>query len=194
MEEWEFRRKVCGQALPDGPRTESRPRLQSQGHRLDFRMLAGASPKFPALAYFSEGRVKVTYIIDTVMVTVLTEVMAFWYKEMPLAAARHGDTAHAVARLDPGGGRQVLAAQPPRRTVRLGTCHIFGVAPSAITANEANYLIGFKTADEIRNRLDGPSVPKTDPQIPCSQHRVSIDKHPFLYPKRLPKWYQSDIR
>jgi len=36
-----------------------------------------------ALAYFTEGRVKVTYIIDTVMVTVLTEIMAFWYKEMP---------------------------------------------------------------------------------------------------------------
>ncbi len=35
-----------------------------------------------ALAYFSEGRVKVTYIIDTVIVTVLTEVMSFWYKEM----------------------------------------------------------------------------------------------------------------
>ena len=35
-----------------------------------------------ALAYLTEGRVKVTYIIDTVMVTVLTEVMAFWYKEM----------------------------------------------------------------------------------------------------------------
>jgi uncharacterized membrane protein (DUF373 family) len=34
-----------------------------------------------ALAYFSEGRVKVTYIIDTVIVTILTEVMAFWYKE-----------------------------------------------------------------------------------------------------------------
>jgi uncharacterized membrane protein (DUF373 family) len=33
------------------------------------------------IAYFSEGRVKVTYIIDTVIVTVLTEVMAFWYKE-----------------------------------------------------------------------------------------------------------------
>jgi len=33
------------------------------------------------LAYFTEGRVKVTYIIDTVIVTVLTEVMAFWYKE-----------------------------------------------------------------------------------------------------------------
>ena len=35
-----------------------------------------------ALAYFTEGRVKVTYIIDTVMVTVLTEVMAFWYKNL----------------------------------------------------------------------------------------------------------------
>ncbi|RNC73328.1 MAG: hypothetical protein ED859_01070 [Desulfuromonadales bacterium] len=35
-----------------------------------------------ALAYFSEGRVKVTYIIDTVLVTILTEVMAFWYREM----------------------------------------------------------------------------------------------------------------
>jgi uncharacterized membrane protein (DUF373 family) len=35
-----------------------------------------------ALAYFSEGRVKVTYIIDTVMVIVLTEVMAFWYRDM----------------------------------------------------------------------------------------------------------------
>lgn len=34
-----------------------------------------------ALAYFSEGRVKVTYIIDTVIVTVLTEVLAFWYKD-----------------------------------------------------------------------------------------------------------------
>jgi len=30
---------------------------------------------------------------------------------------------------------------------------IFGISPSALTANEANYLIGFKSADEIRNRL-----------------------------------------
>ena len=35
-----------------------------------------------ALSYFTEGRVKVTYIIDTVIVTVLTEVMAFWYRDM----------------------------------------------------------------------------------------------------------------
>jgi len=30
---------------------------------------------------------------------------------------------------------------------------IFGIIPDALTANEANYLIGFKSADEIRNRL-----------------------------------------
>ena len=30
---------------------------------------------------------------------------------------------------------------------------IFGIVPCALTANEANYLIGFKSADEIRNRL-----------------------------------------
>lgn len=35
-----------------------------------------------ALAYFSEGRVKVTYIIDTVIVVILTEVMVFWFKEI----------------------------------------------------------------------------------------------------------------
>ena len=35
-----------------------------------------------ALAYFTEKRVKVTYIIDTVMVTVLTEAMAFWHREL----------------------------------------------------------------------------------------------------------------
>jgi hypothetical protein len=30
---------------------------------------------------------------------------------------------------------------------------ILGIHPSALTANEANYLIGFRTPDEIRNRL-----------------------------------------
>lgn len=33
------------------------------------------------LAYFSEGRVKVTYIIDTVIVVMVTEIMACWFKE-----------------------------------------------------------------------------------------------------------------
>jgi hypothetical protein len=31
--------------------------------------------------------------------------------------------------------------------------HLFGIHPDALTANEANYLIGFRTTDEIRNRL-----------------------------------------
>lgn len=30
---------------------------------------------------------------------------------------------------------------------------LFGIEPSTLTANEANYLIGFRTIDEIRNRL-----------------------------------------
>lgn len=34
------------------------------------------------LAYFSEGRVKVSYIIDTVLVVILTEVMVFWFREI----------------------------------------------------------------------------------------------------------------
>ncbi len=34
------------------------------------------------LAYFSEGRVKVSYIIDTVLVVILTEVMVFWFKDI----------------------------------------------------------------------------------------------------------------
>lgn len=35
-----------------------------------------------ALNYFAEGRVKVTYIIDTVLVVILTEVMVFWFKDI----------------------------------------------------------------------------------------------------------------
>jgi hypothetical protein len=30
--------------------------------------------------------------------------------------------------------------------------HTFGIDPGALTANEANYLSGFRTADELRNR------------------------------------------
>jgi uncharacterized membrane protein (DUF373 family) len=33
-------------------------------------------------AYFTEGRVKVTYIIDTVLVIVITEIMGFWYRDL----------------------------------------------------------------------------------------------------------------
>lgn len=33
-------------------------------------------------AYFTEGRLKVTYIIDTALVVVITELMGFWYREI----------------------------------------------------------------------------------------------------------------
>lgn len=32
------------------------------------------------LTYFSEGRVKVTFIVDTILVVMLTEVIALWFK------------------------------------------------------------------------------------------------------------------
>ncbi len=36
-------------------------------------------------AYFSEGRVKVTFIVDTVLVMMLTEVISQWFKDGPWA-------------------------------------------------------------------------------------------------------------
>ena len=36
-------------------------------------------------AYFTEGRVKVTYIIDTALVVIITEIMGFWYREIEVA-------------------------------------------------------------------------------------------------------------
>jgi len=36
-------------------------------------------------AYFTEGRVKVTYIIDTALVVVITEIMGFWHREIEIA-------------------------------------------------------------------------------------------------------------
>jgi uncharacterized membrane protein (DUF373 family) len=33
------------------------------------------------LAYFSEGRVKVTFIVDTIIVVMLTEIISVWFKD-----------------------------------------------------------------------------------------------------------------
>ena len=35
------------------------------------------------LTYFSEGRVKVTFIVDTILVVMLTEVISMWFKDSP---------------------------------------------------------------------------------------------------------------
>jgi uncharacterized membrane protein (DUF373 family) len=36
------------------------------------------------LTYFSEGRVKVTFIVDTILVVMLTEVISMWFKDAPM--------------------------------------------------------------------------------------------------------------
>lgn len=55
---------------------------------------------------------------------------------------------------------RIKQLQPARKIIReiekrYGNeiTEIFGIIPSALTANEASYLIGFRSADEIRNRL-----------------------------------------
>lgn len=35
------------------------------------------------LTYFSEGRVKVTFIVDTILVVMLTEIISKWFSEAP---------------------------------------------------------------------------------------------------------------
>ena len=37
------------------------------------------------LTYFSEGRVKVTFIIDTILVVILTEIISKWFSEAPVS-------------------------------------------------------------------------------------------------------------
>jgi len=36
------------------------------------------------VTYFSEGRVKVTFIVDTILVVMLTEIISKWFSEAPL--------------------------------------------------------------------------------------------------------------
>ncbi len=36
------------------------------------------------LTYFSEGRVKVTFIVDTILVVMLTEIISKWFSEAPI--------------------------------------------------------------------------------------------------------------
>lgn len=55
---------------------------------------------------------------------------------------------------------RIPALVPANKTVQLLTRRfghaifdIFGIRPEALTANEAQYLIGFRSVDEIRNRL-----------------------------------------
>lgn len=70
----------------------------------------------------------------------------------------HGGTVRGVLVMANAG--RTLDLSPCRKDVRLikerfkhEFCEIFGIEPDALTANEARYLVGFRSADEIRNRL-----------------------------------------
>jgi hypothetical protein len=76
--------------------------------------------------------------------------------------------AHPAYRQAKAGGRDVLvmvnagrnpALVPEKRFVRLikerfddEITKIFGVEPAALTANEAGYLVGFQSIEQLRNR------------------------------------------
>lgn len=69
----------------------------------------------------------------------------------------NGEVLGVIALVNAGREKRLV---PSGRTLRqLETRYpyeirtIFGIEPHALTANEANYLVGFRTADEIRNRL-----------------------------------------
>ena len=70
----------------------------------------------------------------------------------------HGGSVVDVVVLANAGRAQGLL--PEKKFVRLikerfenEFTEIFGIEPSALTANEASYLVGFKSIDAIRNRL-----------------------------------------
>ena len=70
----------------------------------------------------------------------------------------HGGTVAGVLILVNAG--RIKELRPSRNIIRkIESRHgheieqILGIHPSALTANEASYLIGFRSPDEIRNRL-----------------------------------------
>jgi hypothetical protein len=70
----------------------------------------------------------------------------------------HGGVVHGAFVLVNAGRKKSL--QPDQRAIRLITSRfgneivqIFGIQPQALTCNEASYLVGFRSAVEIRNRV-----------------------------------------
>lgn len=71
--------------------------------------------------------------------------------------ARGGIVSGAVVLVNAGRNKNFIPTKAVIKKLegRYGNelTEIFGIETRAFTANEANYLIGFRTADEIRNRL-----------------------------------------
>ena len=72
-------------------------------------------------------------------------------------SSQGGQVAHILVLVNAGRSTRF---KPETKTIRLlekrfshEIAEIFGITPTALTANEASYLVGFRTVDEIRNRL-----------------------------------------
>lgn len=77
---------------------------------------------------------------------------------MPTTFSQKGGVVHGVFVLLNAG--RTKSFSPDKRTIKIlearfghELIEVFGIAAHTITANEARYLVGFRTADDIRNRL-----------------------------------------
>ena len=71
------------------------------------------------VTYFSEGRVKVTFIVDTILVVMLTEIISLWFKEADqgkLLSAR-GDSSRRLGRF---GWWRCVAHRPLEKEAEKG--------------------------------------------------------------------------
>ncbi len=70
---------------------------------------------------------------------------------------RGGDVVNVLVMVNAGRSEKFAPEAKTIRTIekRFGNeiTEILGIVPTALTANEAQYIVGFRTADEIRNRL-----------------------------------------
>ncbi len=71
--------------------------------------------------------------------------------------AQGGCVVAVIVLVNAGRDKRLAVAKPVLKKLlgryKYDIQEIFSIAPQALTANEATYLIGFRTVDEIRNRL-----------------------------------------
>jgi hypothetical protein len=93
---------------------------------------------------------------DNAIPQVFAEVCGMVFRSS--AVQSKGGVVHGVFVLVNAGRSKSLS--PDKRTIKIPEARyghelieIFGIAVNALIANEARYLVGFRTADAIRNRL-----------------------------------------
>jgi hypothetical protein len=67
-----------------------------------------------------------------------------------------------------------MALTPP------GQHHTLGIDPGALTANEASYLSGFRTADELRNRA-AKAVEEKDLRLRAKGFQLETQQAPLSH-------------